>query len=113
MARLTKRANGGAILCVANEEGKCCSVQCDACEHGANVWRKLADYEDMEEKRMTTQKVTQMTKSYSELSVDAIRNKIEADSKRLGIAVKTIALSSNMVGPLVYHYAIVVFERRG
>ena len=48
MERLTMR-KGKAICCSAFEKGECHFEYCEQCDHEAEAWSKLAEYEDLEE----------------------------------------------------------------
>lgn len=46
--RLTMR-KGKAICCSAFEKGECHFEYCEQCDHEAEAWSKLTEYEDLEE----------------------------------------------------------------
>ena len=48
MERLTMR-KGKAICCSAFEKGECHFEYCEQCDHEAEAWSKLTEYEDLEE----------------------------------------------------------------
>lgn len=48
MERLTMR-KGKVVCCSAFEKGECHFEYCEQCDHEAEAWSKLAEYEDLEE----------------------------------------------------------------